>query len=46
MKFGVYIEENSVSEWKEFYIDYNELKKFLKVFGKRYKTYSNFNYFI
>lgn len=37
MKFGVYIEENLVSEWKDFYINYSILKKLLKVLEKRHK---------
>ena len=40
MKFGVYIEHNSVTEWKEFYINYKILKKFLKIFELKYKTNS------
>ena len=40
MKFGNYLEENSVMEWKEFYINYNMLKSILKVFEHRYKSKS------
>ncbi len=40
MKFGKYLEENSVSEWKEFYINFSLLKKMLKVFEIKYKINS------
>ncbi len=38
MKFGLYLENNQVCEWKDFYINYKVLKKFLKVFAKKYKS--------
>jgi SPX domain protein involved in polyphosphate accumulation len=37
MKFGLYLEENRIAEWKEFYINYELLKSFLKPFQIRYK---------
>ncbi len=37
MKFGLYILKNSVPEWKDFYINYHELKSILKVFEVYYK---------
>jgi len=40
MKFGLYLEENSVIEWKEFYVDYKLLKTTLKVFEIKYKSKS------
>lgn len=30
MKYGVYLEENMVAEWKEYYMSYKRLKKILK----------------
>lgn len=40
MKFGLYLEEHTISEWKDFYINYKYLKKLLKIFEKRYKLTS------
>ena len=39
MKFGLYLEENRIAEWKEFYINYTLLKSFLKPFQARYKKH-------
>ena len=40
MKFGLYLEQNSVSEWRDFYINYRVLKRFLKLFEEKYKRNS------
>lgn len=42
MKFGAYLEANTVPEWKDFYVNYKLLKKLLKAFEKRYKLLSEF----
>ena len=41
MRFGQFLLENMVSEWRLFYINYHKLKKLLKTFKKnfRYKTH-------
>ena len=41
MKFGQFLLENMVSEWRLFYINYQKLKKLLKTFKKNflYKTH-------
>ena len=36
MKFGQFLLENMVSEWRLFYIDYHKLKKLLKTFKKNF----------
>ena len=36
MKFGQFLLENMVSEWRLFYIDYHKLKKLLKSFKKHF----------
>ena len=36
MRFGQFLLENMVSEWKLFYIDYHKLKKLLKTFKKNF----------
>ena len=43
MKFGQYLLDNMVSEWRLFYINYHKLKKLLKTFKKnfRYITHKN-----
>ena len=41
MKFGLYLEEHIISEWREFYINYKLLKQILKLLEKRYKHQSN-----
>ena len=38
MKFGLYLEQNQITEWKEFYINYKKLKSLLKVFKNKYKN--------
>jgi hypothetical protein len=38
MKFGKYFEENKISEWSEFYIDFNLLKFLIKQLEHNYKT--------
>lgn len=40
MKFGVYLEENLIPEWREFYINFQLLKHKLKPFVKKYKELS------
>ena len=37
MKFGQYLLENMVSEWRLFYINYHKLKKLLKAFKKNFQ---------
>ena len=37
MKFGLFLLENMVSEWRKFYIDYHLLKKLLKAFKKNFR---------
>ena len=37
MKFQQYLEENQISLWKDFYINYSLLKKILKPIHKLYK---------
>jgi len=44
MKFGLYLEQNSVIEWKEFYINYKMLKNCLNVFEIKYKSNCKTNY--
>ena len=41
MRFGQFLLDNMVSEWRLFYINYQKLKKLLKTFKKnfRYKTH-------
>ena len=41
MKFGLYLEEHIISEWRDFYINYKLLKQILKLLEKRYKHQSN-----
>ena len=43
MRFGQFLLENMISEWKLFYIDYHKLKKLLKTFKKNflYITHKN-----
>ena len=36
MKFGQFLLENMVSEWRLFYMDYHKLKKLLKTFKKNF----------
>ena len=36
MKFGLYLLNNMVSEWRKFYINYHKLKKLLKAFKKNF----------
>ena len=36
MRFGQFLLENMVSEWRLFYIDYRKLKKLLKTFKKNF----------
>ena len=36
MRFGQFLLENMVSEWRLFYIDYHKLKKLLKTFKKNF----------
>ena len=36
MKFGQFLLENMVSEWRLFYIDYHKLKKLLKTFKRNF----------
>ena len=31
MKFGLYLRENIVDEWKQYYIQYDELKRMIRV---------------
>lgn len=38
MKFQVYLEKNKINAWKEFYINYNLLKKIMKPMQSLYKT--------
>lgn len=40
MKFGLYLEENSIPEWREFYINFELLKQKIKPFVKQYKKKS------
>ena len=37
MKFGQYLLDNMVSEWRLFYINYHKLKKLLKTFKKNFR---------
>ena len=37
MKFGLFLLENMVSEWRLFYIDYQKLKRLLKAFKKNFR---------
>jgi SPX domain protein involved in polyphosphate accumulation len=37
MKFTNYYENNIVSEWKDFYINYSLLRQLLKIFEANYK---------
>ena len=37
MKFGQYLLDNMVSEWRLFYINYHKLKKLLKTFKKNFQ---------
>ena len=37
MKFQKYLEENQISQWKDFYLNYSLLKKILKPMHKLYK---------
>src|SRR5690348_5694138 len=39
MKFGVYLENNQIPEWREFYIDYQILKNLLKPLERNYKAH-------
>ena len=41
MKFGVYLEENLIPEWRDFYINFELLKQKIKPFLKKYKKKSN-----
>ena len=36
MRFGQFLLENMVSEWRLFYIDYHKLKKLLKTFKRNF----------
>jgi SPX domain protein involved in polyphosphate accumulation len=40
MKFGEYLQQHQVSEWKDFYINYNLLKQIIKKLEKKYKQCS------
>jgi len=40
MKFGEYLEQEQVSEWKDFYINYSILKRIIKKLEKKYKQCS------
>jgi SPX domain protein involved in polyphosphate accumulation len=40
MKFGLYLEENLIPEWREFYLNFELLKKKIKPFKKKYKQKS------
>lgn len=42
MKFGEYLEQHQVSEWRDFYINYNLLKQIIKKLEKKYKQCSTF----
>jgi len=46
MKFGVYIEQHQISEWKDFYINYSLLKTIVKKLEKKYKQCSTINQLI
>ena len=37
MKFGQYLLDNMVSEWRRFYINYQKLKRLLKTFKKNFR---------
>lgn len=37
MKFGIFINQNQIPEWKEFYVNYNLLKQLLKPLKNQYK---------
>ena len=39
MKFGLFMSQNIVSEWTEFYLNYHELKKSIKFFENHYKSH-------
>jgi hypothetical protein len=41
VEFGLKLEDNKVSEWSEFYIDYNKLKSFLKKAKAAEKKYED-----
>ncbi len=49
MKFGLFLQQNMVTEWEEFYIQYEVLKKILTPIEENYKKNSkealNFIYF-
>ena len=36
MKFGQFLLENMLSEWSQFYINYQKLKKLLKTLKKKF----------
>jgi hypothetical protein len=38
MKFGLFFENNQISEWKDFYLNYSMLKNLLKPFKNQYQT--------
>ena len=39
MKFGIFILQNQIPEWKDFYVDYNLLKTLLNPIKKNYKIH-------
>ncbi len=41
MKFDEYLKQNLLSEWKDFYLNYNLLRRLLKTFEVKYKILSN-----
>ena len=41
MKFGQFLLENMVSEWRLFYINYQKLKKLLKTFKKNFRSHTH-----
>lgn len=43
MKFGIIFEESIISEWKDFYIDYNQLKMIIKKFQQCYQILNDLN---
>ena len=40
MKFGLYLEEHAIFEWKDFYINFKLLKKLLKSLEYKYKFFT------
>ena len=42
MKFGEYLRQHTISEWKDFYVNYSLLKKIIKNLEKKYKYWSKY----